>query len=476
MTGDWRGKGNQNIGGGNSTATAISAIEAGSTGAVSDETGSGSRGNISISNQSQKEDERPPGPREDVPFVDRLPFNLFVAGCVILNTLTIGLEQDLGPEGTGASGDHALWWLMGLFFVCCFVTEIVLRIFSEKKAFFTDVLNIMDMCLVAAALVDVLIFIPAGTGGIVRLFTAMRTLRIVRLVRLVRMNTAFRELWLLVGGLVNSLKALGWVGLVVIVVLYLCSIIVTTEIGQNDEVYGSGPSYDGEMWPYKEYFGTVMRSMFTLFQVVTLDAWCDKIVRHVIYRQPFMAVFFVVFVLITAFGLMNVIVGIIVENTLAAAQVADSRLEQHKAFSRKKAVEKLEEILVRSDVNRTGEISMQELQAAGQSPVVQAQFEVIGLKFEEAQEIFSLLDYERRGRIELKRFAASCRELVGGARRRDIAQVEITVGSLAQRLDSLDHKFSGMESEVRSLHTMADDFVQKTVYLLTGFDGTKEQQ
>merc|ERR1719223_1560771 len=212
------------------------------------------------------------------------------------------------------------------------------------------------------------------------------------------MNTAFRELWLLVGGLVNSLKALGWVGLVLIVVLYLCSIIVTTEIGQNDEAYGSGPSYDGEMWPYKEYFGTVMRSMFTLFQVLTLDAWCDNIVRHVIHRQPFMAVFFVVFVLITAFGLMNVIVGIIVENTLAAAQVADSRLEQQKAFSRKKAVEKLEEILMRSDVNRTGEISMQELQAAGQSPVVQAQFEVIGLKFEEAQEIFSLLDYERRGR------------------------------------------------------------------------------
>jgi len=306
----------------------------------------------------------------------------------------------------------------------------------------------------------------------VRLLTVLRTLRLVRLVRLVRMFPMFRELWLLVGGLVNSLKALGWVGIIVIIVLYVCSILVTTEIGQNDEVYGAGPSYDGEVWPYKEYFGTVWRSMFTLFQVLTLDGWCDDIVRHVVHRQPLMAIFFVVFLLLTAFGLMNVVIGIIVENTLAAAQVADSRAEQQEAYNRKKAVEKLEEILAKSDVNRSGEISMEELQAAGQSPIVQAQFQAIGLKFEEAQEIFGLLDYERRGRIELKRFAASCRELVGGARRRDIVQVEITVGTLAQRLDSLDQKFTSMENEVRGLHTMADDFVQNTVRLLTGFDGT----
>jgi len=420
--------------------------------------------------KSNAEEEAPPGPREDVPFIDRLPFNLAVAACVILNTLFIGLEQDLAGKGNGTEGKE-IWWLLGVVFTCCFAVELGLRILADAKGFFDELTNIGDLCLVVAAGVDVFIFIPAGNGGIVRLFTVLRTLRLVRLVRLVRMFPAFRELWLLVGGLVNSLKALGWVGIIVIIVLYVCSILVTTEIGQNDEIYGTGPSYDGEVWPYKEYFGTVWRSMFTLFQVLTLDGWCDDIVRHVVHRQPLMAVFFVLFLLFTAFGLMNVVIGIIVENTLAAAQVADSRVEQQEAYNRKKAVDKLEEILAKSDINRTGEISEEELGAAGQSPIVQAQFDAIGLKFEEAQEIFNLLDYERRKRIELKRFAASCRELVGGARRRDIVQVEITVGTLAQRLDSLDQKFSSMENEVRSLHHLADDFVQNTVRLLTGFDG-----
>jgi len=408
--------------------------------------------------------------------IDRLPFNLFVAFCVVMNTITLGLEQDMTPKGAPIA-DKMLWYMIGMIFVFCFVIELLCRFSSDTKGFWWDAANILDVFIVSGALIDYFLLMPGdlANAGILRLFTMLRTLRIVRLVKLVRMFSAFRELWLLVGGLVNSLKALGWVGIVVVIVLYVCSILTTTEIGQNDDVYGSGPSYDGEVWPYKEYFGTVWKSMFTLFQVLTLDGWCDDIVRHVVHRQPVMAVFFVVFLLITAFGLMNVIIGIIVENTLAAAQVADSRVEQQEAYARKKAVEKLEQILAKSDVNRTGEISREELAAAGQSPVVQEQFKAIGLRFEEAQEIFGLLDYEGRGIIELKRFAASCRELVGGARRRDIVQVEITVGTLAQRLDSLDRKFSSMESEVRGLHDLADDFVQNTVRLLTGFDGSRRQ-
>merc|ERR1719502_2440890 len=109
---------------------------------------------------------------------------------------------------------------------------------------------------------------------------------------MVRLIPAFRDLWLLVGGLANSLKALAWVGIVLVCVLYVFAIFVTTEVGKNDTLY-YGPSYDGEVWPHKAYFGTVPRSMFTLFQVM-------------------------------AFGLMNLVVGIIVENTLAAASVADA--------------------------------------------------------------------------------------------------------------------------------------------------------
>jgi voltage-gated sodium channel len=407
--------------------------------------------------------------------LDGLAFNCWVTFTVTVNIIVISLQQDLCPSGSGPV-DCMSFFMLEMLFGMLFLAELVIRIFftQPKRKFFNDLWNVMDMILIIAAFLDTMVLGPIGIGGTIRYFTVLRALRGIKLVRLVQMFPLFRELWLLVGGLSNSLKALGWVGLIIVMVLYVCGIVVTMEIGKNDDVYAIGPSYDGQVWPYKKYFGTVWRSMFTLFQVLTLDSWCDGIVRHVVYRQPYMGVFFVAFLLLTAFGLINVIIGIIVENTLAAAQVTDRRVEEREAQLRRAAVEHLSVILDKSDISRLGEISLEELKAANNSNIVKEKFEKIGMSFEEIEEIFKLLDYERRGRVELKRLAASCLELVGGAKRRDIAQVEVTIGSLAQHLDSLDTKFSKIESEVQGLTSMAEEFVQTTVRLLTGFDGNEK--
>lgn len=407
-----------------------------------------------------------------VPFTDRLPFNMIVVAVTFLNILVLGLEMDFGPGPAARLADRLFWLVLQMLFCIWFAIEMVIRIWSGREGFFRDVWNVLDFCLVCAACIDTFALQPAGTGGQIRFFTVLRALRAVRLVRLVRHFHALRELWLLVGGLVNSVKALGWVGLIVLLVLYVCSIVVTAEIGQNDDIYDNGPSYDGEVWPYKKYFGSIFNSMFTLFQVMTLDGWCDDIVRHVVYRQPLMGIFFVLFLFFTAFGLMNIVVGIIVENTLAAAHVSDRRVEERTRLARKEAVQRLHDILSKSDAERTGEISLEELRAAYQSRIVQEQFDKIGLTLEEAKEIFKLLDFEQRGRVELKRFADSCRELVGGAKRRDLAQVEVTVGALAQHLERLDVQFARIEGEIGNLTDMCNAFVHGTVRVLTGFDGS----
>jgi len=420
----------------------------------------------------------------ELPLVEKLPFNVFVAVVTLLNILVLGLEQDMGGGSSDLAGRMS-WYILECLFSICFVVEMILRIshalsckrdwLSGLGDWLSDIWNFLDLLLVIASVIDAFALVPLGVGGQVRLFTVLRALRVVRLVRLVRTLSYFRELWLLVGGLVNSMKALGWVVLIALTVLYVCSIVVTTEIGQNHAVYGVGPSYDGELWPYESYFGDVRKSMFSLFQVMTMDGWCDDIVRHVVHRQPWMGLFFVIFLFLTAFGLVNVVIGIIVENTLAAAQVASRKAEEDEARARRRAVEQLTDLLVRSDSRRTGEISIAELQVAHESAIVQDLFKKIGLTMEEARNIFALLDYERRGRVELKRFANSCRELVGGAKRRDIAQVEITVGTLARHLEQLDGQFSKIEAEVVNLTKMADDFVQHTVRTLTGFNGNHKQ-
>merc|ERR1712217_493495 len=147
------------------------------------------------------------------------------------------------------------------------------------------------------------------------------------------------------------------------------------------------------------------------------------------------------------------------ENTLAAAQVANRRIEEQKQLQRRVAVGQLSEILEKSNTCRTGEISLQELRAAYESDIVQDKFDQLGMSFDDIQEIFKLLDVDSKDRIEIRRFASSCRELVGGAKRRDIAQVEVTMGGLAQHLDRLDKQFATIEAQVNGLNDMAEGFV-----------------
>mmetsp|Transcript_73671 Transcript_73671/g.137688 ORF Transcript_73671/g.137688 Transcript_73671/m.137688 type:complete len:459 (+) Transcript_73671:40-1416(+) len=404
--------------------------------------------------------------------VDRFSFNAYVSFTVLANAFVIGLEQDVGESERQVS-DRPVWYFIEVFFCLSFVIETLVRISCLRQKFYKDIWHVMDFAIVVCGAIDTFALSIDGEGGKLRLLTILRILRIVPAVRLVRSWTAFKELWLLVGGLVTSIKALGWVFSMLILIIYVCAIFITTEVGQFDE-YTKGPSYDGEVWTHTEYFGTVPRSMLTLFQVMTLDGWCDDIVRHVIYRQPWMAAFFVAFLFITAFGVMNVVVGVIIENTLTAAQVANARVEQQQTAERAKAMDELQAFLEFSDTECTGMISREEFHAAAQSTSVQRHLQAIGLEFEELEELLQLLDYEDRGHVELARFVAAMRQLVGTARRRDIVQVEVTVGTLAQQIEGLEGKFSAMEAEVSELSQMASKFLYDTVRVLTGIDASQE--
>jgi len=411
-----------------------------------------------------------------VPLTDQTWFNVTISIVVFANVIVIGLEQDLGPQDADAITDpierlqaRLGWYVLECIFILIFCGELGLRVKALGCGFFRDVWNLLDSFLVIVGLVDCLILqLSGGGGGKVRLLTTLRTLRALRLVRLVRVIPAFRELWLLVHGLVNSMKALGWVGCLLACLLYVCAVFVTTEIGQNTVLYEQGPSYDGLIWPYQAYFGTVPRSMFSLFQILTLDGWCDDIVRHVVHRQPYMAIFFIFYLLLTAFGLMNVVIGIIVENTLVAAQTAEGGVEQHVATRRQKALDELKMLLTLSDTDGSGTISRREILAAVQSPAVHETLKVLELPIDEVDELFDMIDIDKTGTIELEKFMKSCQEMVGGARQRDIVQVGLAVTTVSERLDCMDDKFSQMEDEVETLNKMTEDFLQNTIRMVTG--------
>jgi voltage-gated sodium channel len=134
----------------------------------------------------------------------------------------------------------------------------------------------------------------------------------------------FRDVRVVISGFFEAVRILAWVSTFFIFILYVGAVFVTIQIGQNPEIYEPYKYLSGG-WDYQEYFGSVGRSMLSLFQIVTLDDWSDGIVRHVVSNQPAMAIFFVPFILLTTYGLASIVVGIIVERTLAAAKENQQR-------------------------------------------------------------------------------------------------------------------------------------------------------
>ena len=82
---------------------------------------------------------------------------------------------------------------------------------------------------------------------------------------------------------------------------------------------------------FYEYFGTIGKSMFTLFQVMTLEAWVD-IARTIMEVQPLAWIYFLSFILVSSFIVMNVIVGVIVN---AIGEISAKSKLMHERNNRK---------------------------------------------------------------------------------------------------------------------------------------------
>merc|ERR550514_2468603 len=162
----------------------------------------------------------------------------------------------------------------------------------------------------------------------------LRLCRLLKLCRLLRLIKLCKELYLLATSFVAALRTLLWVAVLLLIVLYCAAVFCTILVGQNPNFARDNPKvmeYEAKYGDkiYRErYFGSIMRSMTTLFQIFTLDNW-NVIVRPIAEtHQPLMLLFFSSFIFLTTFGLLNLLVGVIVDHTVNAAKENEEERER----------------------------------------------------------------------------------------------------------------------------------------------------
>ncbi|KAF4666282.1 hypothetical protein FOZ61_009971 [Perkinsus olseni] len=378
-----------------------------------------------------------------------LRFNIFIAAIICVNVIVIGLEIDLG-DFTANIEDRLGWYAVENVFLLIFTFEMVARMRHHGRYYFRDPWNTLDCIIVTLGIIETWFLAPIGSASNFRMLTSLRVIRLLRLGRLVHLLRSFKELWLIIMGLVDSLKTLGWVCLLLLLVLYVCGIFTTIQIGQDTDTYGEYRISSGG-WDHKEYFGTVLRSMYTLFQIVTLENWADGIVRHVVSNEPLMVIFFVLFIMLTSFGLMNLVIGVIVENTLATARTNEDRIRRQQERERSRVLAHLKDIFEMADQDESGSLTVEEFRQAIRNPEVESKMKLIDLPVADAEELFMVLDHDGSGELSVDEFIGGCVRLKGSAKSKDLLAVQVSVESLAKKLDQLEGYLKDSEKKVSGL-------------------------
>ncbi len=201
-----------------------------------------------------------------------------LTAAILINAVVLGMETS--PSIMQAIGpilifiDHTV---LGLF-----VAELGIKIFALRWRYFRSGWNVFDLLVVGIALV------PASGP-----FAILRALRVLRLLRLFSMVPRLRRV---VQALLDSLPGMGGVVAVLGLVFYVSSVLATGLFRSS----------------FPQWFGGIGSSMYSLFQIMTLESWSMGIVRPVMEVYPYAWAFFVPFIILTSFTALNLFIAVLV--------------------------------------------------------------------------------------------------------------------------------------------------------------------
>ena len=227
-------------------------------------------------------------------FVESRLFNSFIIAIIVLNSITLGLETSAPVVNSIGPLLHvidrvALW---------IFTAELLLKLRVYRARFFADGWNLFDFVIVTIA------WIPSAGP-----LAVLRALRIMRILRLASIVPSMRKV---IGALFNALPGMGSIVMVLLLVFYISAVMSTNLFGAT----------------FPDWFGSIGTSMFSLFQIMTLESWSMGIVRPVMEVYPSAWMFFVPFIIVTSFTVLNLFIALIVNSMQMLSEETSEEIHQ----------------------------------------------------------------------------------------------------------------------------------------------------
>ena len=212
--------------------------------------------------------------------VENPRFATFISAVIGINAVTLGLETS--PTAMETAGP--LLKIIDKTALAIFVIEIALKLFAHRLSFFRNGWNLFDFAIVGVALMP-------SSGA----FSVLRALRILRALRLLSVVPQMRAV---IQALLSAVPGMGAIVAVLFLVFYIAAVMATKLFGAE----------------FPNWFGSIGESMYSLFQIMTLESWSMGIVRPVMEVKPWAWAFFVPFIVVTSFAVLNLFIALIVNS------------------------------------------------------------------------------------------------------------------------------------------------------------------
>ncbi len=236
-------------------------------------------------------------------FTESKAFQNTILIVIIINSIILGLQ-------TSPAINDSIGQILGILDSVClgiFIIEMLIKMVAYKFfGYFKSGWNWFDFIIIVTSVLSGLAVLSS-----IRILRVFRVFRSLKGLRGFKMISSLKPLQVIISAIGRSIPGISWTALLLFIIYYIFAIIGVTQFGAA----------------FPEWFGDIPKAMYTLFQVMTLESWSMGISRPVMEVFSYAWAYFVPFVLVSAFIMMNVVVGIVVN---AISEVAEmNKKDEH---------------------------------------------------------------------------------------------------------------------------------------------------
>jgi len=393
----------------------------------------------------------------DLPLCERPLFETTVGVAIMCNALFMAFQLDFVEKAK----IKWPWTMVDWMFSSLFVSELAFRIWClGAREFFRQKKYLFDTLLVLLNIIDSIIQVSGKDSTGLQAFSALRILRIFKIVKMLRIVRLIEDLHLIVIGLISALKSLQWVTLFLVLVVFITSVVLKILVGnecdtpifQESFVYHFGTHIDPTA-KCEEFWGTILRSMYTLYQVTTLESWSQVIARPIWDVRPIYVGIILCFQFLTTFGLLNIVVAAVVDGTMNSSDefVVERKVKQE-TVAHLDIVRSIYEQAVGEDGKVTSEGFVPLLSQAS----TRRRLMTMGIAYDDPSQVFRIIDANGAGRVSLTELTRGMLRMRGSAKSKDLLAVRALVYRChheqlkeVRELKSLESKIDILGEELR---------------------------